>query len=70
MKRSNYTTTVSNDATCMVCHNDMDDRTGVRSNTWFHGIVGARAVTCSDVCRDKFDAGNLALIEKLEVNDA
>ena len=63
MKRSNHKTNVSNDATCMVCHNDMDDRTGVRSNTWFHGIVGARAVLCSDVCREKFDAGNLAQIE-------
>ena len=71
MKRSKYTTTVSNDATCMVCHNDMDERTGVRSNTWFNGIVGARAVLCSSECRDKYDAGNLAkLIVESENEDA
>ena len=66
MKRSNHKTTVSNDATCMVCHNDMDDRTGVRSNTWYKGIIGARAVLCSSECRDNFDADNRVVMEAME----
>ncbi len=70
MKRSSYKTNVSNDATCMVCHNDMDDRTGVRSNTWFKGIIGARAVLCSSECRDSFDEDNRVVMEAMEDADA
>ena len=70
-KRSAYKTTVNEDATCMWCHEDIDERTGVRSNTWFHGIIGARAVLCSDDCRTKFDADNLVhIIEEQEADDA
>lgn len=71
MKRSSYKTTVSDDATCMVCHEDIDDRTGVRSNTWFKGIIGARAVLCSDTCRDSFDEDNRIVMEAMkEADDA
>ena len=66
MKRSKYTTTVSDDATCMWCHTDMDERTGVRSNTWYKGIIGARAVLCSSECRDNFDADNRVVMEAME----
>ncbi len=71
MKRSAYKTTVSDDATCMWCHEDIDDRTGVRSMTWFKGIIGARAVLCSDNCRDNFDADNRVVMEAMkEADDA
>ena len=71
MKRSSYKTTVSDDATCMWCHTDIDERTGVRSNTWFHGIIGARAVLCSSECREAYDDDNLAhIIEAQEDDDA
>ncbi len=66
MKRSNYKTTVTNDATCFVCHNDMDDRTGIRSNSWFKGVLGVRAILCSEKCRDKFDVDNRVYVANME----
>lgn len=60
MKPSNYKTTYANDATCMVCHHDMDYEFGIKSNSWFGGIIGARAVLCSEECRDSFDEENLS----------
>jgi hypothetical protein len=46
--------------TCFVCHNDMDDRTGVRSLSWLGRIPGVRAILCSRDCRDKWDTENLS----------
>ena len=70
MKRSNYKTNVTHDATCMECHVGIDDRTGVRSNSWFKGVLGVRAILCSEVCRDKFDVSNRVYVANMEVSDA
>jgi hypothetical protein len=56
MKRGNTTMQV----TCLVCHEDMDDRTGIRSHTWVGGIPGVRAVLCSPECQTKWDTENLS----------
>lgn len=67
MKRSNYKTSYADDATCMVCHEQMNYDYGVRSNSWFNGFVGARAVLCSEECRESFDRDNLSHIhERME----
>jgi len=60
MKRGNTTMQV----TCLICHEDMDDRTGVRSNSWYRGLPGTRAVLCSPECQLAFDTENLSYIHE------
>ena len=54
--------TTTMQVTCLVCHDDMDDRTGVRSLTWLGGLAGVRAILCSPDCQVKWDEQNLSAI--------
>jgi len=56
--RSQYTTSVEKDATCFICHEGLDDRTGSKSLTWAYGMPGVRAILCSPKCRDLYDDNN------------
>ena len=47
---------------CLVCHEDMDDRTGIRSHSWYRGLVGTRAVLCSPECQKSWDIENLSYV--------
>lgn len=64
MKRSGYKTSYATDATCMQCHEDMSYDGGVRSNTWWEGQVGVRAILCSETCRETYDGENLSHIRE------
>ena len=56
--------------TCLVCHKDMDDRTGVRSLTWLGGLAGVRAILCSPECQQAWDEQNMShLAETMESED-
>ena len=69
MKSPKNKMNVRTEATCYVCHEEMEPDFGVRSNSWFEGILGARLLVCSTECRDVYDTGNLAKLEAAEVEE-
>jgi hypothetical protein len=50
------------EVTCLNCHKDMDDRTGIRSLTWYGGLAGTRAILCSPECQKAWDNDNLSQV--------
>ncbi len=50
---------INKDATCLQCHQALSYDAGYRSQSWYRGILGARAVLCSPVCVTEFDNVNL-----------
>ena len=65
MKRSTSKVTYATDATCLHCHGDLDYDFGVKSNTWWKGTIGVRAILCSEECREAFDIENLSHVHDM-----
>jgi len=38
---------------------------GVKSNTWWKGTIGVRAILCSEECREAFDIENLSHVHDM-----
>ena len=64
MKRTHTTMQMA----CLICHEDMDDRTGIRSQSWYRGVIGTRAILCSPECQKAWDAENLSYLSAI-MND-